>query len=57
MCKYINGMVAGIIVGATVGMVVLPQLDRKTQKKIKSIGCKILDFADDPKGEFMDIIH
>lgn len=47
MGKYINGMVAGLLVGATIGMMVLPQLDRKTQKKIKKAGCRLLDFADD----------
>ena len=35
MGRYISGMVAGLAVGATIGMIVMPQLDRKTQKKLK----------------------
>ena len=31
MGRYISGMVAGLAVGATIGMIVMPQLDRKTR--------------------------
>lgn len=57
MCKYINGMVAGIIVGAAVGMMILPQLDRKTQKTMKRAGNTVLDLIGDSCGSVMDLIH
>lgn len=57
MGKYINGMVAGLVVGTTIGIMVLPQLDRKTQKKIKKAGCKLLDFAEDSCESMMGVIN
>lgn len=45
--KYISGMITGVIVGAAVGMIILPQLDRKTQKAVKRTGQRILNFAED----------
>ncbi|MGL5615772.1 MAG: YtxH domain-containing protein [Sarcina sp.] len=35
MGKVLMGITAGTIVGATIGMMVVPTLDRKTQRKIK----------------------
>ena len=35
MGRYISGMVAGLAVGATIGMIVMPQLDRKTKNRLK----------------------
>lgn len=35
MGKLLMGVTAGTIVGATIGMMVVPTLDRKTQRKIK----------------------
>ena len=46
MKKYLNGMMTGVIVGATVGMAVMPQLDRKTQKMVKNAGKKLVNFAE-----------
>ena len=57
MGRYISGMVAGLAVGATIGMIAMPQLDRKTQKKIKKAGCKLLDFAEDSYGDIIDFIN
>ena len=57
MGRYISGMVAGLAVGATIGMIVMPQLDRKTQKKIKKAGWKLLDFAEESYGDIIDFIN
>jgi gas vesicle protein len=57
MGRYISGMVAGLAVGATIGMIVMPQLDRKTQKQIKKAGCKLLDFAEESYGDIIDFIN
>ena len=45
--KYLSGMVTGIVVGATVGAMVLPQLDRKTQRAVKKAGKTMLGMAED----------
>ena len=57
MGSYTSGMVAGLAVGATIGMIVMPQLDRKTQKQIKKAGCKLLDFAEESYGDIIDFIN
>ncbi|MBS5925802.1 MAG: YtxH domain-containing protein [Clostridium sp.] len=57
MGRYISGMVAGLAVGATIGMIVMPQLDRKTQKKIKKAGYKLLNFAEESYGDIIDFIN
>ncbi len=56
MKKYLNGMMTGVIVGATVSMMVMPQLDRKTQKRVKRVGRKIIDFAENSYENMMEII-
>ena len=35
MGKVLMGITAGTIVGATIGVMMVPTLDRKTQRKIK----------------------
>lgn len=47
MNKYLYGVVTGMVVGASVGMMVVPQLDRKTQKTMKKAGRKVINFAGD----------
>lgn len=47
MKKYFCGMITGIMVGASVGMMVVPHLDRKTQKNMKRFGQKFIDLAED----------
>ncbi|WP_253289335.1 YtxH domain-containing protein [Clostridium sp. MSJ-8] len=47
MNKYLCGMATGMIVGASIGMMVFPQLDRKTQRKMKNAGNKVIDMATD----------
>ncbi|SFU50554.1 hypothetical protein SAMN04487886_10432 [Clostridium sp. DSM 8431] len=46
MSKYLNGMMTGVMVGAAVGMTVMPQLDRRTQRMVKRAGRKIIDLAE-----------
>lgn len=45
--KFTAGLTVGIALGAMVGMVVLPQLDRKTRKNFKRAGNRIMDMADE----------
>lgn len=56
MKKYLNGIMTGVVVGAAVGMVVMPQLDRKTQKMVRKAGKKIVDFAENSYENMINII-
>lgn len=47
MGKIMTSLTTGIIVGAAVGLMVAPNLDRKTQKAIKRAGKTVLCFAED----------
>lgn len=46
MMKYMNGMITGIVVGATIGIMVVPQLDRKSQKAVKKASEKVFNLAE-----------
>ena len=49
--KMIKGLAAGTIIGAAIGMMVYPELDRKKQRQIrnamKKMSCMAEDFYDD----------
>lgn len=47
MGKMMNGLLAGAVVGATIGMAVVPQLDRKTRKRIQRTGKRVFSAAED----------
>lgn len=47
MGKTFNGMMVGLVLGTAVGMMVLPQLDKKTQRNVKRAGRRLLDAAED----------
>ncbi|MBL4932432.1 MULTISPECIES: hypothetical protein [Clostridium] len=47
MKKYLSGITTGAIVGAAFGMMILPQLDRRTQKTFRKVGRKVIDMAED----------
>ncbi|MGG7178712.1 YtxH domain-containing protein [Clostridium paraputrificum] len=57
MGKCINGMAAGMLIGAAVGMMLLPQLDRRKQRAIRKAGQKLFDFAGDSYDDIMGMIH
>lgn len=54
--KLMTGLATGAIVGAAVGMVVLPQLDRKTQKKMRKAGRLIMSAAEDTYDTITSVI-
>ena len=43
-------------IGAAVGMAVMPQLDRKTQKMLKKAGRKLVNFAENSYENVINII-
>ena len=47
MGKFTKGIVAGALISTAVGMVVMPNLDRRTQRKMKKAGMKMRDMAED----------
>lgn len=47
MCKYPCCLVGGMVLGAALGMMIFPQLDRRTQRSMKKAGNKVLDMAED----------
>ena len=47
MCKYPCCLVGGMVLGATLGMMIFPQLDRRTQRSMKKAGNRVLDMAED----------
>jgi len=55
--KYLNGMVTGIVVGATVGAMILPQLDKKTQRVVRKAGKRVIDMAEDSYGGMIGMIR
>lgn len=44
--KFASGVTVGVAIGAVVGMMVLPQLDRRTRKNFKRAGNRVMDMAD-----------
>lgn len=56
MNRYINGMIAGVMVGAAIGVMVLPQLDRKTQKAVRKAGQRIMNIAEDSYDNMREMI-
>lgn len=51
MGKLFNGIAAGTVLGAAIGVALIPNMDRKTQKKIRRVckkaACMIEDGCDD----------
>ncbi|WP_164880621.1 hypothetical protein [Clostridium manihotivorum] len=55
MGKFMSGVTTGAIVGAAFGMMILPQLDRKTQKSLKRAGRMVMSLAEDRADGMMNI--
>ena len=53
MLKMLKGVMVGAVAGITISAVVLPQLDRKTQKNIKRVGRRAMNMAEDTYDMFM----
>lgn len=47
MLRTLKGMAAGAVVGVAVSAVILPQLDRRTQKNLRRVGKRALNMAED----------
>lgn len=47
MLRTLKGMVAGAVVGVAVSAVILPQLDRRTQKNLRRASKRAFNMAED----------
>ena len=47
MLRMLKGMATGALVGMAVSAVILPQLDRRTQKSLRRVGKRALNMAED----------
>ena len=47
MLRMLKGMVAGAVIGVAVSAVMLPQLDRKTQRNLRRVGRRAMNMAED----------
>ncbi|MBD7913820.1 YtxH domain-containing protein [Clostridium sp. Sa3CUN1] len=46
MLRTLKGMAAGAVVGMAVSAVILPQLDRRTQKNLRRVGRRAINMAE-----------
>lgn len=47
MGKFTKGIVAGALISTAVGMMVMPNLDRRTQRKMRKAGRQMKNMAED----------
>lgn len=57
MGKVIKSLAIGTILGVAVGMMILPELDRKTQRNIKRTSKKLRCAAGDAYDNILDYIN
>lgn len=56
MGKVMKGMVVGAVVGATIGIMAFPELDRRTQRNIKRTRKRVMGMAEDAYGNMIHYI-
>lgn len=49
-----KSLATGIVIGAAVGVMVLPQLDRKSQRAVRKTGKKMVCMAGDAYGNLLN---
>ncbi|NFG63429.1 MULTISPECIES: YtxH domain-containing protein [unclassified Clostridium] len=54
MGKFTKGIVAGALISTAVGMAFMPNLDRRTQKKMRRVGTKMRNMAEDTYDNMMN---
>ena len=57
MGKIIKSLALGTVFGVAMGMMILPELDRKTQRNIKKTSRKIMGAAGDAYDNILDYIY
>lgn len=54
MGRMIKSLMVGTMLGVTAGIMVLPQLDRRTQRAIRRSGKRVLGMAENAYENMMD---
>lgn len=54
MGRMVKSLMFGTMLGVTAGIMVLPQLDRKTQRAIRRSGKRVLGMAENAYENMMD---
>ncbi|MCY6370952.1 YtxH domain-containing protein [Clostridium ganghwense] len=52
--KFIRGMTTGAIIGVTAGMLLVPQMNRSTRKRLRRGSRNMLNTAEDAYDTFMN---
>lgn len=57
MCKFVKGMAMGAVVGAAVGVMMIPNLDRRTQRSMRKAAKRMRHVAEDTYDGMIDWIR
>ncbi|ABS33116.1 YtxH domain-containing protein [Clostridium botulinum] len=55
--RFLSGIAAGAILGATAGMLIVPQLDRGTRRRIKRTSRTMMGMAGNMMGNMRGIMR
>lgn len=47
MCRFMKGIVAGTVIGMAAAMMIIPSMDRRTQRNMRRAGRRMIDMAED----------
>ncbi|EJP6472700.1 YtxH domain-containing protein [Clostridium sp. FAM 1755] len=54
---FLSGVTTGIVLGATAGMLIVPQLDRSTRKKIRRTSRTMIGMAGNVAGNMRSMMR
>lgn len=57
MCKFVKGMAMGAVIGAAVGVMMIPNLDRRTQRSMRKAAKRMRHVAEDTYDGMIDWIR
>lgn len=57
MCKFVKGMAMGAVIGAAVGLMMIPNLDRRTQRSMRKAAKRMRNVAEDTYDGMIDWIR
>lgn len=57
MCRFFKGIMMGTFIGMAVAMMVLPSMDKKTQRTVRRAGRRMMDIAEDTYDGVMDLMR
>ena len=57
MYRYMKGIVTGTVIGMAAAMMIIPSMDRRTQKTVRRVSRKMIDVAGDAYDGVMDLMN